>query len=404
MRNGLQEWVDGYITITVRGKRFERMLNMAVREGIRIWNIRRVGQEVGRCDILIRDYFRLRPFLKETGCRPHVERRGGLPFWLVRLRRRAGLVIGASLFFAGLYMLSSFVWEVEVRGVKQMRPEAVSMAAAQLGIKEGVWKAKLKESHVLQRELQSMLPEASRVIVDIQGTKAIIQVVEKEEPEKPVPPSPRHLVAKKRAVVHTILPESGRSMVSVNQFVEKGQLLISGIIGNETRQKAVAARGTVKGEVWYVSNISIPLSQVRYQLTGERQQKQYLLVGPYAVQVWPFEEKPFAQAESSEERFQPSYAGFTMPIGWKTVTQSEVQSVRRELSMDEALAAAKQAAREDVLRQAGKEAVIQDEKVLHVKRENGKVYLSIHFSVIEDIAVEQPILGLPTAPNANGNP
>ena len=71
--------------------------------------------------------------------------------------------------------------------------------------------------------------------------------------------------------------------------------------------------------------------------------------------------------------------------------------------MEEALQAAKQAAREDVLRQAGKDAVIQDEKVLHVKRENGKVYLSIHFSVIEDIAVEQPILGLPPAPQANGN-
>ena len=306
MRNGLQEWLDGYITITVRGKRFERMLNMAVREGIRIWNIRRVGQEVGRCDILIRVItFACGRFCgrqavaltwnDEAGCLSGWSGCAGGPV----------LVIGASLFLVGMYMLSSFVWQVEVQGVRQMRPEAVTNAAAQVGIKEGVWKAKLKESHVLQRELMSLLPEASRAIVDIQGTKAIIQVVEKEEPEKPAPPSPRHLVAKKRAVVHTILPEAGKSMVSVNQFVEKGQTLISGIIGNETRQKAVAARGTVKGEVWYVSNVTMPLAQVHYQLTGERQQTHYLLVGPFAVQIWPFKQQPFAQAESVDSASNP---------------------------------------------------------------------------------------------------
>ncbi|MFP3513385.1 sporulation protein YqfD, partial [Peribacillus sp. SIMBA_075] len=104
------------------GKRFERMLNMAVRDGIRIWNIRRDGLEESRCDILIRDYFRLRPLLKETGCRSHVERRDGLPFWLLRLRRRSGLAIGAALFFIGLYMLSTFVWSVEVSGTKMIDP------------------------------------------------------------------------------------------------------------------------------------------------------------------------------------------------------------------------------------------------------------------------------------------
>ncbi|MCK9907372.1 sporulation protein YqfD, partial [Microbacteriaceae bacterium K1510] len=65
---------------------------------------------------MIRDYFRLRPFLRETGCRTHVEQREGLPFWLIRMRKRSGFALGAFLFLFGLYMLSSFVWNVEVQG------------------------------------------------------------------------------------------------------------------------------------------------------------------------------------------------------------------------------------------------------------------------------------------------
>ena len=406
MRNALQEWIKGYVTVTVRGKRFERFLNMAVREGVRIWNIRRVGMEVCRCDIMIAEFARLRPLLKETGCRVHVEERSGFPFWLLRLRRRAGLAIGAILFIFGLYMLSTFVWSVEVTGTRNMSPQKVIAAAEKIGIKEGAWKVKLKEPLVLRKELQSLLPEAEWVGVTIQGTRVILQVVEKDEPAKPPVTGPRNLVAKKRAVIHTILPEAGQSKVAVNQLVEKGQVLISGIIGNEERQQVVSARGTVKGEVWYVSNVSVPLAQTHLRLTGEKLSRHHLLVGPYAVQVWPLARHEFAQYESEEKRYFPGYAGYTLPIGWKQVTQAEVAPTKRELTVEEATEQAKRFARADVLRMAGKEAVIREEKVLHATSENGKVYVSIHFSVIEEIAVEQPIVSVPQPPadGGGGNP
>jgi similar to stage IV sporulation protein len=55
-------------------------------------------------------------------------------------------------------------------------------------------------------------------------------------------------------------------------------------------------------------------------------------------------------------------------------------------------------ARADVLKKAGEDARIKDEKVLHVKEESGKVYLSLHYAVIEEITAEQPIVPLPQAP------
>ncbi len=402
MRNSIKEWLAGHVTITVRGKRFERFINRAVRGGLHIWNIRIIGEELGQCEITVRDYFRVRPFLRETGCRPHVVHRSGLPFLIVRMRKRAGFALGALLFLLGMYVLSTFVWNVEVKGTHRISPYAVSKAAEQIGLKTGSWKPVLAEPQTLQRQLLALLPEASWVGVEIRGTKLIIQVVEKDVPEKQQVIGPRHLIAKKKAVVHSIIAETGKTMVKVNQFVNKGQVLISGLIGNDERQALVPARGKVKGEVWYVSDVSVPYKMSRSRLTGEQETRYYLTVGSYALRLWPFETKTFPSAETLEHRSTLQLGQVQVPLGWKTVTQQEVETVARTLTPDEADALAKQFARKDVLAHAEKDAVIADEKVLHRKEENGKVYLSIHYTVIEEIAEEQPLVAAPPpAPDEN---
>ncbi|MGD8189033.1 sporulation protein YqfD [Brevibacillus ginsengisoli] len=399
MRNTLRDWMEGHVTIIVRGKRFERLINLAIRDGLHLWNITRQGTEVGQCDILIRDYFRLRPLLRQTGCRCHVLHRGGFPFWLVKMRLRAGLAIGFILFFLGVYMLSSFIWSVDVIGVHKMTPTEVNLAAAKIGIKPGAWKVKLSEPQALQRELLQALPEASWIGVELKGTKAIIQVVEKEKQEKPQALSPRHLVASKKAVVHSVLAEAGKIVVNVNQYVNKGQILISGIIGNDTRQGIVPAQGKVEGEVWYLSDVTVPLAQKRFSYTGLTEDNHFLRAGNYAVRIWPFRIQPFQHFDTKEEKYDFSFKGFQFPLGWKVETRQEVEEQQFQLTQEKAIEIAKEMGRQDVLKRAGKDATIKEEKVLHAKEENGKVYLSIHYSVIEDIAEEQPITQLPPDPN-----
>lgn len=399
MRNTLRDWMEGHVTITVRGKRFERLINLAIRDGLHLWNIRRQGTEVGQCDILIRDYFRLRPLLRQTGCRCHVVKRGGFPFWLVKMRMRAGLAIGFLLFFLGVYMLSSFIWSVEVVGVHKMTPTQVNQAAAKIGVKPGAWKVKLSEPQTLQRELLQALPDASWIGVEVKGTKAIIQVVEKEQQEKPKALSPRHLVASKKAVVYSVTAEAGKVVVNPHQYVDKGQILISGIIGNDMRQGMVAARGKVEGEVWYLSNVTIPLEQKRSAYTGITEDNHFLLAGNYAVRIWPFQIQPFQHVDTEEKKYQFSLPGLEFPLGWKVETRQEVEEQKFRLSQEKAIEMAKEFGRQDVLKRAGKDATIKEEKVLHAKEENGKVYLSIHYSVIEEIAEELPITQLPPVPN-----
>jgi hypothetical protein len=59
--------------------------------------------------------------------------------------------------------------------------------------------------------------------------------------------SPRSLVAKKKAMVAKIYVEKGQPEVQVNDYVKKGQVLVSGLIGKEDNKKSIAAVGEVLG-------------------------------------------------------------------------------------------------------------------------------------------------------------
>src|SRR5690606_40667427 len=89
----------------------------------------------------------------------------------------------------------------------------------------------------------------------LKGTTYQFQVVQKTEPKQQVEKSPGHLVASKKAVISHMFVERGKPMVKINQFVDKGQLLVSGAIGKEEEEMMVVAEGKVWGKTWYKTTV-----------------------------------------------------------------------------------------------------------------------------------------------------
>ena len=63
--------------------------------------------------------------------------------------------------------------------------------------------------------------------------------------------------SKKEAIITKTFVEVGKPVVLKN--VEKGQILVSGIYGNEESPTIVSAKGIVYGETWYTSKVDVPL-------------------------------------------------------------------------------------------------------------------------------------------------
>ena len=85
MRSKLFSQIRGSVQIEIRGAKVEWFLNRLLHRKLEIWDIRRTGADSMELGIHIRDFFRLRPLLKETGCRMKVIKREGLPFLLDKI-------------------------------------------------------------------------------------------------------------------------------------------------------------------------------------------------------------------------------------------------------------------------------------------------------------------------------
>lgn len=382
----------GYVRIQIRGKGCERLINPMMEKGFSIWDIQAAGEERLELFILIKDFFKLRPLLKRTGCRMHVLERYGLPFFMDRLGRRKIFFGGMAAFILGLYVLTSIVWQVTVEGNDRISEAEILQAASKQGIHTFQWKFKLKKTEELSREIQGLLPNAAWVGVEIRGTHLTIKVVEATIPDRKPPMNPRNLVASKNALVTEILSDKGKPMVKPNTYVRKGDVLISGTIGDEQNSQVVVANGKVRGIVWYTSLIEAPLTKTFRVFTGEAVNRNYLVFGTKALQVSGYGKTKFEHFETIPERKTLAWRSFSLPLGWLHEKVREVHIVEEPTSAANAKKAGIEQARAKLLAAAGDSARLAGEKILHEKTENGKIYIEVHFEVEENIAEEQPIV------------
>lgn len=385
-------WLKGTVVVETRGGKPEELVNKAMAGGLGLSAIRWTSKGKMQFEVSVGDFFRLRPYLKETSCRVHVTERRGLPFWLVKAEKRIWFSVGIVLFFAIIFMLSSLVWNVEVEGNVKLTDEQVLQAAKQEGLYPMQWSFRLQNADVISKKLVHSLPGTTWVGVEKKGTKVRIQVVEMTLPETPSLQNPRHLVASADGVVTQIIAETGKAVVKKNTRVKKGQTLISGLIGSETNSKAVVAKGTVRGLVWYEFKVEAPLVQQVKVYTGEKKSKWYAVLGSRALQVSGFGKDGFGNSETITHEERISWRNWTLPIGRMKETVMETELQERTLTEEEAKSVGLLQAKADVIEKAGRDAVIVDEIVLHEEADNGKVYMKVLFEVDQSLVTELPLV------------
>jgi similar to stage IV sporulation protein len=394
MRSQLLTYLRGSVRLSIRGDRPEQFLNRCTASNILTWDVRYRGSRM-ELTLHLGDFFRLRPLLKQTGCRAHVIERAGLPFALQRMERRKFFAAGLVLFVVGLYLLSSVVWDVKVTGNERISEADVLAAAKKHGIHALQWKFKLDDPAVLAKRLMHELPGAAWIGVEIRGTQIRIEVVEAVQPTPKPLTSPRHLVSAHDAVITRIHTERGKPMVRVHQAVRKGQILISGLIGSEDpkgSRAAVVAEGTVRGLVMYEYQIEMPLTLKYKVYTGESYKRSYAVIGNRAIQLTGYGKGGYKQHEVISERKGIEWRGYKLPFGWLTETVLESRTAEERLSAEDAGKIAMQQAAADLRTVIGPDAEIVTQKILHENADNGKVYIKALFEVDQSIVEEQAII------------
>ena len=111
----------------------------------------------------------------------------------------------------------------------------------------------------------------------------------------------------------------------------------------------------------------------------------------YELPVWGFGKPEFSNYETEENVHKIHFLKWELPISYLNKTLREREEIQRTYSNKEAQQIAIELAKKQIKGRLDEDAIIKDEKVLHKAIKNGKVILDIHFKVIENIAVGQPI-------------
>ena len=271
MRMRLQHFLLGYEDLEICARHRTCFLNLCRSAQWAYLPLRDQDSEDGlvRCTLSVAAP--LRRACQNRGIIYRVVARGGLPLWLYRYRKRAGLLAGvvASIFL--LYSLCGVVWDIRIEGNRSVSETAIIEQLAACGLRVGT---SLHGDGLDCREIENRMlqtsPDISWVSVNLRGTVANVQVREKQVGQSAIEEQVVNLVATCDGIVESVRLLSGEVMVVPGQEVRAGELLISGVRDSTTQgYRIVGARGEVMAQTEHTEIVRIPLTEQKKVYTGE---------------------------------------------------------------------------------------------------------------------------------------
>lgn len=385
MLNLFWSWLSGYVLLHLTGGGQERFLNLALQREIEIWNINWLGDDLLELKAAWPDLKELRRVGKICGCKLAIRRSRGLPFTLRYLRGRKTLAVGVLLFAAGLFALSQLVFAVKVLPQEELHELDVAQVealAAELGLKPGALFSRL-DTDALAAELKAQIPEISWVYIERSGTVANIKVAERSiYPEELENATKGAIWADRDALVEQVLLKHGQPMVAHGDTVKKGDLLVAPLADGR-------ADAIIRGRVWYqgygeaalAEDVVTPEGRPAYLYRLTRADGRELL-------LWG---QPLQPSESNE-RIDSQTADFAFNIfGTAVDVQREALQrelvIQRQLSEQEAKAAAYRQAEQTLSAQLGEDAKRLNEETTYQLLEGGVWSVNVTWECLEEIGV-----------------
>ncbi|MFA9558778.1 sporulation protein YqfD [Evansella sp. AB-rgal1] len=392
MKNQWVHKMTGYVRIKITGAYPELFINRCIDRKMNIWNIHYVKKDVLICSVLLDEVSQLRHIAKTSDCKIKFIDRKGFPFFAQKMWRRNGLIFGCIAFFISLYMLSNMVWGIEIEGASPKVEHELKEAVTELGIKKGALQFRLPPPEDIQSIITDRISDATWIGVTRKGTTYHFQVVEKDIAEREPLEAPGHIVATHKAIIYDMFVEEGLPLVEQNQLVEKGDMLVSGLIGKEGKEQQVAAKGKILGEMWYEATVSVPLERTLYAVTGQRYRTHRLFIGKLGIPFWGWNPPDYSNVK--EEKYEASWKlfGMQMPFYYGYTDILEAEEIDIDSAVKEAVGIANEKGKEKVSHLFSSDAEITGEKVLHPTVESGKVIVTIHYRIVDEIGKKQPII------------
>lgn len=265
----LIRWFRGFVVFDIIGRFPERFINLSTRQGHFVL-FSKPRKDNFTAALLLCDYRTIRPIARKSGVRLKVRERHGLPFLLGKYKARCGLLIGLLLFLIITVFMQSFVWTIEFSGLTTISQSTLKEALAEEGVFVGAFKPTLDLSAV-QRKIMKNIDEVGWMSVNIIGTKAEVEVKEKElKPHILEANVPCNIKAGMDGLILSMNTKYGKAVVSSGSAVIKGSLLVSAVVENPSGDVSIVhADAKVMAQTQRTKSFVLERKGVFYKPTDE---------------------------------------------------------------------------------------------------------------------------------------
>ncbi|MFG6121101.1 sporulation protein YqfD [Thalassobacillus sp. B23F22_16] len=379
------KFIKGYVTLIIQGTYPEQFINLCAREGVVIWNAKKLSEHQLQANIYLDDLTEVKRIRKRTRYKIRLKRGQGIPYLWSNFVAQKPLWFALLLTIMLLVFVSNLVWSVHIEGLPKELEKKVEKQLKGYGVQPGAVSFRLDDNGTLQQKLLDDIPELLWIGVEKKGTAYIFHGVEKTLVEKEEARQPADLVAAKKGMIHYIYISQGKPMVEVNDYVEKGDLLASAQL-DENDKSLVRAEGQVVAETWYRVEVTASQQENIQTATGEFEKQYHINIAGFEFPVWGWGKIDYKFKKKEEDYHQLSIFSKTFPFYWKKTTYFELSRMKYDRTEEEAAQIAKEQGKRDLLKKLPEGSEITEENILHRSVDNGKVKLILFMKVHEDIA------------------
>ena len=193
---------------------------------------------------------------------------GGLPYVISKYRKRWGILLGiiASVFM--IFYFNSFLWDVRVEGNNTITASEIIGRLESYGVRVGANKKNIDVSGI-ENQILIDNDDVSWISINIQGNVALVEMRENVKGKDEGKTKFANIVAKKSGVIEYTEIYNGNVIVRGGQYVDEGELLISGIYDSKrVGFRFTRAAGRVYARTVEEIIIKIPLEYEEKEYSG----------------------------------------------------------------------------------------------------------------------------------------
>lgn len=381
--------IKGYIKIKVCGFFIERFMNLALKDNVKLWNINRNDDSEVVAFANIFEYKKLVEIAKKTGCRINIEEKVGVPFFIMKHKKRKPFVIVFILIVICIYVYGLHIWDVDIVGDFTFDIEDIKNELEIENVKIGALKKNLDISRI-KNNIYMRRYDIAWIGINLKGTKAIIEVVEGKLKEiDEMDNVPCDIISTKEGMVCKVNALEGRAMVMSGDMVKSGDVLISGIISSDwSEDRYVSSKGSVFIKTWYTNVVKIPFERDIVSKTGRKEKKYILGIKNYEINLTNSDTKFEKYDTIISSNNLLLFGKIELPIKLTEIVYQEVDVDTVKYTKEQAILSAKNEIENNVIKKLEGIGEVIDTEIKTEENEDGiKVVITIE--CIEETGTKQ---------------